>query len=197
LINNAETSGTSRYLTLFMSGQNRSLYACLWAVTPPALSILGGFGYCLLIQYPYRVNYTQNTNFNIIAVLTLAALSAGTVCGVLSLRWRPQASHWLRDVGWLCMPGILLLVTLSDPRLMVKSVLIPRDACLNNTRRIEAAKVDWARRTGATNGAEVTWADLVSYFPSGFPKCPEAGTYNLGRVDEEVTCSNPKHRVRP
>lgn len=68
--------------------------------------------------------------------------------------------------------------------------------CINNERKIEAAKENWALRTGVTNGAEVSWSDIAPEFPGGFPNCPDGGKYTLGRVGEEVSCSNPEHRTK-
>src|SRR6266480_3970633 len=106
----------------------------------------------------------------------------------------PYSSHWYNAVR-LCLPALLILATSCDHNVLVQSVTTPRDICINNVRQIEAAKEDWARRTGATGGTEVTSNSITSFFTNGFPKCPEGGRYEIGRVGEPATCSDPKHQL--
>jgi hypothetical protein len=69
-----------------------------------------------------------------------------------------------------------------------------RNACINNLRQIDAAKNEFALEKGKANGAVVTEDDLKPYLPGGnFPKCPSGGTYTIGKVGENVTCSIPGH----
>jgi len=162
---------------------------------PPFFSLLGGIGYLLVIQFPSRVDFSQYRTFNVISVLTLASLAAGILSGIAL--WGVNSSRTFQGILWVCIPTILLLTALHNRQLLVKSVLIPRDACINNARRIEAAKVQWAQQHSLTNGAEISWNDVAPHFPKGLPKCPEGGVYVLGTIGQEVRCSNPNHQVPP
>lgn len=186
-------------MTPILLAQNSSWFVIFCGVGAPLFTLLGATGYFLLLRYPYRIDYIQAANFNTISVLTLASLAAAILCGLMSLSFcRRRSSYFVKLVSWGCilLASAGLVVTFSTPRLWVKSVLTSKNICINNTRQIEAAKADWAQKQGATNGATATWNDIASYFTNGFPKCPERGNYELGKVGEPVTCSNPEHRIR-
>jgi outer membrane lipoprotein-sorting protein len=71
-----------------------------------------------------------------------------------------------------------------------------RNACINNLRQIDAAKNEFALEKGKTNGAAVTEADITPYLPGGkLPTCPSGGTYTIGKVGENPTCSIPGHEL--
>ena len=163
----------------------------------PVFGVIGGVGYFLLILYPNHIDYIQLAYFNKISIITLASLIAGTLCGILSFYFSRAISGFrAKGVLGLWVPLIFLVATFATPRLYFKSVLTAQNICLNNVREIEATKADWAQINNATNGTEVTWNDIAPYFTNGFPKCPEGGTYTLGRVGEPVLCSIPSHRLQ-
>jgi hypothetical protein len=186
-------------MTPSVPAQNRSWFAVFLNIGAPLFTLIGAMGYFLLLRYPYRIDYIQEAHFNRISVLTLASLSGGILCGIMSLSfYRRRSSSFVKVVssGCIFLATAGLVVSFSTPRLAVKSVLTAQNICINNIRQIEAAKADWAQKHGATNGTKVTWNDLASYFTNGLPKCPEQGNYELGKVGEPVTCSNPKHRIQ-
>lgn len=81
----------------------------------------------------------------------------------------------------------------------------PANACINNLRRIDAAKEEWALEHDAKTNDVVTVDDIRPYLkkdldPHGrpylkfdakgnLPKCPSGGTYTIGKVGEIPTCS--------
>lgn len=73
--------------------------------------------------------------------------------------------------------------------------------CVNNLRLIDGAKQQWALENGKTTNDTPTWADIQPYLGRGpqgeIPKCPQGGTYILGRVGEPPRCSigGPKHSL--
>jgi len=71
-------------------------------------------------------------------------------------------------------------------------------ACINNLRLLEAAKRQWAQQTGKQPTDTPTMEDLRPYFvPSGVvPACPDGGTYTLGAVNEQSTCSIAGHALK-
>ena len=71
-----------------------------------------------------------------------------------------------------------------------------RNADINNLRRIDAAKNQWAFENGKPNGTPVTESDIVPYLGGGkFPKSSAGGTYTIGKVGEKPTCSIPGHEL--
>ncbi len=69
-----------------------------------------------------------------------------------------------------------------------------RRICINNLRRIDAAKNVWALEYGKTNGDVPTVDDLKPYL-DGFPVCPSGGTYSINPLGELPTCSVPGHAL--
>lgn len=72
--------------------------------------------------------------------------------------------------------------------------------CLNNLRQIEGAKQQWALENGVSTNAYPSWKDIGPYIGSGtnvILRCPDGGTYTLGRVDEPPRCSTglPWHKL--
>jgi hypothetical protein len=186
-------------MTPTLPAQNRNRFAVLCNIGAPLFTLIGAAGYFSLLQYPYRIDYLQEADFNKTTVLTLASLTGGFVCGLASLGFYRRNSNFLAKVvslGCILLAAGGLVMSFSTPCLAVKSVLTAKNICINNARQIEAAKADWAQKHGATNGVTVAWIDIAPYFTNGFPKCPEGGNYELGKVGEPVTCSNPQHRIQ-
>jgi len=184
-------------MTPTLTAQNRNWFAGLCNIGAPLFTLIGAAGYFSLLQYPYRIDYIQQAHFDKITVLTLASLTGGILCGLVSLGSYRRKSISLAKVvsfGCILLAAGGLVVSFSMPRLAVKSVLTAKDICINNARQIEAAKAGWAQKHGVTNGTEATWNEIASYFTNGFPKCPEGDNYELGKVGEPVTCSNPQHQ---
>ena len=66
------------------------------------------------------------------------------------------------------------------------------NACVENLRRIELAKQQWAVENHRTTNDVPTWDDLRPYIgksPGEVLRCPGGGTYTLGRVGEPPRCS--------
>jgi hypothetical protein len=63
------------------------------------------------------------------------------------------------------------------------------NACLNNLRQIDGAKQQWALEKGKTNGSTVTVADIAPYIRDGTLRCPSGGSYRIGTLEENPTCS--------
>jgi hypothetical protein len=77
------------------------------------------------------------------------------------------------------------------------------DACINNLRRIDGAKQQWAIENNKRNGDEVTWKDIDFYTTrpewTGHPwrpRCWAGGVYySLGRAGEAPKCSIREHTL--
>ena len=69
-------------------------------------------------------------------------------------------------------------------------------SCINNLRQIRLAKEQWVIEKNKTTNDVPAWADASDYLRSGI-RCPQGGTYMLGRVCEPPKCSigGPTHTL--
>src|SRR5215471_2882162 len=67
-----------------------------------------------------------------------------------------------------------------------------RPSCINNLRQICMAKEQWAKESHKTTNDAPTWDDLRGYLKPKPWKCPNGGTYTIGRIGELPICSIPK-----
>jgi len=72
--------------------------------------------------------------------------------------------------------------------------------CVLNLRQIQVCKELWAANEGKTTNDVPRWTDLSPYFPdpkwsNSIPTCPAGGSYKIGRVGDQPTCSldGPEH----
>ncbi|MGH7992987.1 MAG: prepilin-type cleavage/methylation domain-containing protein [Limisphaerales bacterium] len=78
-----------------------------------------------------------------------------------------------------------------------------QNACINNLRQIDGAKQQWALEKSKTANDIPSWADVQPYLGRGpqgeIPRCPQGGTYILGKVGELPRCSigGPNHSLPP
>src|SRR5687768_13712100 len=101
-----------------------------------------------------------------------------------------------RIVGRIVLYGFLLLLMMA----MLLIAIPPsrrggagyhRVKCMANLKMIEAGKQFWAIERSATNGTVINLNDLIGggkYLPQ-VPKCPAGGSYSVGAVGQEPTCS--------
>ena len=99
-------------------------------------------------------------------------------------------------------PVILLLLAIAIPNFFPARMTISANACGNNLRWIQEAKIKWARNRNKPNTAVPTEDDLrpvLQELGAGkfFLGCPAAGTYTIGAVGEPVRCSTrePGHSL--
>lgn len=78
---------------------------------------------------------------------------------------------------------------LSKPRESAQKI-----ACINNLRILQGGSDMWAIENNMPGDARPTRADLKDYLDD-FPVCPQGGEYDLGTVNEPVSCS--VHGVLP
>ena len=69
----------------------------------------------------------------------------------------------------------------------------PAIGCANHLRGIDKVKKQWAEEHGAGLNDTPTEADLEPYFRHGMLKCPEGGTYTIGKVGDLPQCSIAAH----
>jgi hypothetical protein len=93
-------------------------------------------------------------------------------------------------------------LAISVPNFIREPVTSPANACINSLRQIDAAKNQWALEHSAKSNDVVTIDDIRPYIESernnpfikldakgNLPKCPSGGTYTIGKVGENPTCS--------
>jgi len=99
----------------------------------------------------------------------------------------------LAFVTIVCMCTAIVLAIVIPNMIRVRSSVNPVGVCRNNLRQFDAAKQEWALESGKTNGTVATENDIKPYVKldsnGNLPKCPQGGTYTIGRVGENVMCS--------
>jgi hypothetical protein len=75
-------------------------------------------------------------------------------------------------------------------------------SCINALRMIDGAKIEWAIEHNAGTNIVPTLNDLRPYIrlvgdrdDLGWLKCPEGGTYTIGRIGEFPQCSIANHNM--
>ena len=69
-------------------------------------------------------------------------------------------------------------------------------ACRSNLKQIDLSKEMWKADHNKRETATPTVADLTYYLPyRQFPKCPDGGTYVIGKLSQKPTCSINGHEL--
>lgn len=89
--------------------------------------------------------------------------------------------------------GILLAIAVPN---FIKARETSRTkSCIANLRQIDAAKEQWAMDNKAAQGAAVAWGDIVPDYIRKQPECPSGGTYTIGNVGTDPTCTISGHEL--
>ena len=105
-----------------------------------------------------------------------------------------KSSKW-GFLPWLATTAIIALAAgFVIPQFIPHTgYMSQQNACVNNLRQIDGAKNEWALENGKTNGTVATEDDIKPYIKldanGNLPKCPQGGTYTIGKVGEPPTCS--------
>jgi len=67
--------------------------------------------------------------------------------------------------------------------------------CIANLKQIDAAKEQWAMENKKTSTDTPSFTDLVPEYMKAEPKCPAGGTYTIGKVGTNPTCSIAGHAL--
>jgi len=93
---------------------------------------------------------------------------------------------------WAVVATCGILAYYGRPTIIKRAESLPVTVCINNMRKIDAAKEDWAAAGGKTNGTPVTASDFEGYLDKYRARplvCPKGGVYRYGDVREEPSCS--------
>lgn len=84
---------------------------------------------------------------------------------------------------------IAVLLAIAIPNFMKARDTSRTKACVANLRQIDTGKVQFAMDQKLAGGAAVAMTDLVPAYVKSTPACPAGGTYTVGAVDTDPTCS--------
>jgi hypothetical protein len=98
----------------------------------------------------------------------------------------------------LAIAGALLLLCLlaaiAAPAIRKARLSACARTCLNNLRIIQGAKTCWALENKKGAADPVDWQDITDYIkPGARLGCPAGGTYTIGVVGANASCSAPGH----
>ena len=87
--------------------------------------------------------------------------------------------------------GIIgLLAAIAIPSFLRARNSTRRNTCINNLRQIESAKHQWAQENKIVGTDAPDSDDLKVYIKNNeYPVCPTGGTYEIGALDVNPTCS--------
>ena len=83
--------------------------------------------------------------------------------------------------------GILLAIAV--PNFMTARDNSRAKACVSNLEEISAAKEQWAMDNRSTDNATPTQGQLAPTYLKSWPSCPSSGTYTIGNIATDPTCS--------
>ena len=90
---------------------------------------------------------------------------------------------------------IALLAAIAIPSFMKSRADSRQSSCINNLRLIDHAKQQLATASATMTDDQVpTWTQLAPFFKgSGKPVCRQGGTYTVGCITNNPTCSYAGH----
>ena len=83
-----------------------------------------------------------------------------------------------------------LLAAIAIPNFVRARNTAQQNTCINNLRQIEGGKHQWALENKKSDTDTPTSDDVKVYIKNNlFPSCPSSGTYTVGAVNTDATCS--------
>ncbi len=86
-----------------------------------------------------------------------------------------------------------LLAAIAIPSFVNARTKSQTNACINNLRQISGAKDQYALDKGGT--APTAIGDLVSTYITKDPTCPASGTYTIGALGTDPSCTVSGHTI--
>lgn len=103
---------------------------------------------------------------------------------------------WRAAIAAVIIGGAVLLVV---PQFIVcgrpARISAQRHACINNLRRIDAAKQQWSSENHKGGGDAIVPSEIDNYIKGGHPSCPAGGSYDYGKIGEMPKCSIKGHEL--
>src|SRR5207237_548018 len=86
-----------------------------------------------------------------------------------------------------------LLAAIAIPNFITARKTAQSNACINNLRQIDGAKQQWALENNQSGTVSPSIAQIQQYLGRGtagqYPQCPASGTYTIGDITVQPTCS--------
>jgi hypothetical protein len=99
-----------------------------------------------------------------------------------------QLHGFKKHIWFLCLLALLI------GSVKITATTTPLSACLNNLRMIDGAKEQVALEKKLAEGTTVDPSEVIPYIKGRMlPQCSGGGTYSLGRIGEDSTCSISGH----
>lgn len=89
-----------------------------------------------------------------------------------------------------------LLALMAMPSFYLARVNSQRSICMNNMRKIEAAKDQWAIEHDENTGVVITWTEVLPYLKTQ-PMCPAGGAYDGWEIGVPIYCTEHDWRGNP
>ncbi|MFH1552645.1 MAG: prepilin-type N-terminal cleavage/methylation domain-containing protein [Candidatus Omnitrophota bacterium] len=86
-----------------------------------------------------------------------------------------------------------LLAAIAIPNFMRARERAQTNACIANLKQIDGAKTLYALDSNLSTGASVAMTDLVTAYIKATPSCPAGGTYTVGVIGTDPTCTVTGH----
>ncbi|MBM4143877.1 MAG: hypothetical protein FJ225_09855 [Lentisphaerae bacterium] len=119
--------------------------------------------------------------------------SGVVVQGVTSLDGR----HLIAASPFTSPAAVGMLAAMAIPSFVKARGTSRQNACINNLRMIDAAKEQWALENNKVEGEEASLQGICEYIKgNALPLCPAGGTYTVGAIGANPTCSHPGHALR-
>ena len=107
--------------------------------------------------------------------------------------WRMDKKGFTLVEIMIVVAIIGLLAAVAIPNFMRARERAQTNACIANLKQIDGAKTLWALDSGAANGAACAMTNLVTAYIKNTPRCSANGTYAVGVIGTNPTCTVAGH----
>jgi hypothetical protein len=125
--------------------------------------------------------------------LGAASVRVNEAAGLLVVKKSPGNDAMTAPLAGVAVAGIG--VGVAVPGFIKARATAQEKVCNENLAKLDGAKEQLALEKNLKQGAEVKWEDLIAA-PDGSggylrrtPACPKGGTYTLGKIGEDPTCT--------
>jgi hypothetical protein len=116
----------------------------------------------------------------------------------MTLTFKPNRANWRLIAGVFILGTFFLTVISGCSKNSSQEAFVDKgrqaSICANQLKMLANAKKLWAQKNNKTAEDTPAPEDLARYIACD-TKCPFGGTYTLGKVGEQPTCSIPEHQA--
>ena len=88
-----------------------------------------------------------------------------------------------------------ILMAIAVPNFVQARSTSRRNACVSSLKHLDSRKEEFAMDNNLDNGAAIAWANIVPQYLKSQPTCPSNGTYALGVIGTNPTCTVATHTI--